>query len=67
LAASELEKVFDNEELGLTAISYHVRTMAKAGVLKRVKVERVRGSKKWIYAFSEEVRTENLPEGCTKS
>lgn len=56
LAASDLEKVFDDEELNLTTISYHVRTMAKVGVLERVKVERVRGGKKQLYVFSGEVR-----------
>jgi hypothetical protein len=66
LAASDLEKVFDDEELNLTTISYHVRTMAKVGVLERIKIERIRGGKKQLYVFSGEVR-KNSPEICTKS
>ncbi len=65
LAASDLEKVFDDGGLSLTVISYHVRTMAKVGILKRIKVEPVRGGQKQIYVFSEEVR-KTLREGCPK-
>jgi Helix-turn-helix domain len=52
LSASELEKVFDDEEFGLSRISYHVRTLAKAGILRMVRQRQVRGSIQTFYVFS---------------
>jgi DNA-binding transcriptional ArsR family regulator len=61
LAASELSRVFDDDEgLDLSTISYHVRTLAKVGVLTQVKVKPVRGGKKRIYTFSGAVRRQEF-------
>lgn len=57
LSASELAKVFDNEKLRLPSISYHVRALAAIGVLKRVRVEQVRGARKQMYALSKMVKS----------
>jgi DNA-binding transcriptional ArsR family regulator len=57
LSASELEKVFgDAEELSLSSISYHVRTLGELGVLTRIKEEQVRGGWKRIYVLSDKVK-----------
>jgi hypothetical protein len=37
-------RLFSHEDLGLSHISYHVRALAKIGVLRKVRERRVRGS-----------------------
>jgi DNA-binding transcriptional ArsR family regulator len=54
LSASELEKIFGGS-LSVSAISYHVTTLAKLGVLERVDEFQIRGAWKKLYAFSPAV------------
>ncbi len=51
LSASELEQVFD-ATLSTSAISYHVVTLARWGVLKRVGKQKVRGTWKRLYRLA---------------
>jgi len=44
LSSTDLMKLFAREDMGLSHISYHVRALAKIGVLKKVRERRVRGS-----------------------
>lgn len=49
LSSSDLAKLFDREDMPLSNISYHVRALAKMGVLKKVRERRVRGSIETFY------------------
>jgi DNA-binding transcriptional regulator GbsR (MarR family) len=60
LSASELEEVFDGA-LSISAISYHVTTLAKVGVLKQTDKRRVRGAWKTLYYFSPTVLKADAP------
>jgi hypothetical protein len=51
LSARDLSKVFE-DEWGLSAISYHVRTLAEAGTLRVIRRRQVRGSIETFYFFS---------------
>jgi predicted transcriptional regulator len=55
LSASELDKVFDSR-FGVSQVSYHVRTLAEAGVIRKVRQEQVRGSIKTFFAFAVAAR-----------
>jgi DNA-binding transcriptional ArsR family regulator len=52
LSASELEKAFGGS-LGVSTISYHVRTLASLGILERVAKVEVRGAWKRVYRLAE--------------
>ncbi len=51
LSASDLTKVIDDEEYGLSHVSYHVVKLAKAGALEVVGQRYVRGSIEKFYFF----------------
>lgn len=55
LSASELERIFDGEQ-STSAISYHVNTLAKVGIVKQVEMQQVRGTWKRLYAFTAAVK-----------
>jgi hypothetical protein len=55
LSASELEQVFDGSQ-GTSAISYHLTTLAKIGIVKLVDMQQVRGAWKRLYVFTSAVR-----------
>lgn len=48
LSPTDLSEVFD-KQIDLSSISYHVTTLAKAGVLTKVRTRRVRGSVETFY------------------
>ena len=52
LSASELENVFDRK-LSTSAISYHVVTLARWGVLKPAGKQKVRGAWKRLYRLAD--------------
>lgn len=51
MSASDLTKVIDDEEIGLSHVSYHMVTLAKAGAIKVVRRRRIRGSTEKFYFF----------------
>lgn len=51
LSASELEKVLDGAVV-VSNISYHVRSLARAGVLQLVEKQRIRGTWRRRYALN---------------
>jgi hypothetical protein len=51
LSATDLAKSFDRE-FGLSHISYHLKTLAKAGVLKSTGQRQVRGTTETFYFFA---------------
>jgi hypothetical protein len=55
LSASELEQVFDGKQ-STSAISYHMTTLAKIGIVKLVDKEQVRGAWKRLYVFTSAVK-----------
>lgn len=55
LSASELEDVFEGKQ-STSAISYHVTTLAKIGIVKQVEMQQVRGAWKRLYVFTSAVR-----------
>ncbi len=55
LSASELERVFEGGQ-STSAISYHMTTLAKIGVVKQVEMQQVRGAWKRLYVFTAAVR-----------
>lgn len=55
LSPSELEYVF-GERLSVSAISYHVNSLVKYGVLRRQGKHKVRGAWKTLYVFSSAVK-----------
>lgn len=52
LSASDLTKVIDDEEFGLSHVSYHMVKLAKAGVIEVVGQRQVRGSLEKFYFFA---------------
>jgi hypothetical protein len=52
LSASELTHVIGDDEFGLSHISYHMVTLAKAGALTVVRRRHVRGSVEKFYFFT---------------
>lgn len=51
LSPKELDRIFD-EEFGVSLVSYHMRTLAGAGVVERVRQQSVRGALQSFYALS---------------
>lgn len=48
LSPTDLSEIFD-KQIDLSSVSYHVRTLAKSGVLTKVRTRRVRGSVETFY------------------
>lgn len=55
ISASELEDVFEGKQ-STSAISYHVTTLAKLGIVEQVEMRQVRGTWKRLYVFTAAVR-----------
>ncbi|HXS32895.1 MAG TPA: helix-turn-helix domain-containing protein [Solirubrobacterales bacterium] len=55
LSASELEHVLDRKH-STSAISYHMNTLAKIGIVKQVEMQQVRGAWKRLYVFTAAVK-----------
>src|SRR4051794_39587670 len=55
LSASELEHVFDRKQ-STSAISYHMLTLAKIGIVEQVEMQQVRGTWKRLYIFTPAVK-----------
>jgi hypothetical protein len=51
LSAVDFRKLFEDEGYGTSYLSYHVSTLAKAGVLVQVGTRQVRGAVKKSYFF----------------
>ncbi|HEV7398659.1 MAG TPA: helix-turn-helix domain-containing protein [Solirubrobacterales bacterium] len=56
LSASELEDVFERKQ-STSAISYHMTTLAKIGIVKQVEMQQVRGAWKRLYVFTDAVKS----------
>jgi predicted transcriptional regulator len=56
LSASELEYVFDRKQ-STSAISYHMNTLAKIGIIEQVEMQQVRGTWKRLYVFTSAVKS----------
>jgi hypothetical protein len=55
LSASELEDVFERRQT-TSAISYHMTTLAKIGIVEQVEMRQVRGAWKRLYVFTPAVK-----------
>lgn len=55
LSASDLERVFDGK-IGLSAVSYHLKSLRKWEAVRRVRKRQVRGAVESHYFFTEEIR-----------
>lgn len=55
LSASELEHVLDRKQ-STSAISYHMNTLAKIGIVEQVSMQQVRGTWKHLYVFTAAVK-----------
>jgi hypothetical protein len=55
LSASELEDIFERKQT-TSAISYHMTTLAKIGIVKQVEMQQVRGAWKRLYVFTAAVK-----------
>ncbi len=55
LSASELERIFDCKQ-STSAISYHMNTLAKIGIVKLADMQQVRGTWKRLYVFTSAVK-----------
>src|SRR4029077_11552009 len=51
LSPKELDRLFD-EEFGVSLVSYHMRTLADAGVVERVRQAAVRGAVQTFYTLA---------------
>jgi hypothetical protein len=51
LSPKELERVFD-EVVGVSLVSYHMRTLADVGVVERVRQQAVRGAVQSFYTLA---------------
>ena len=51
LSPKELDRMFD-EEFGVSLVSYHMRTLADAGVVEMVRQQAVRGAVQSFYALA---------------
>jgi len=54
MSASDLDKVFDRRP-GLGHVSYHLRELAKAGVVKQTRTRQVRGAIERFYRLSDQM------------
>jgi hypothetical protein len=52
LSATDFTKMFAEEKLNLSRLSYHVTTLADAGVLEEAGRRKVRGSTEKFYFFT---------------
>ncbi len=57
LSASELTKMFDDRDLNLSRVSYHVSSLAKAGGLVKIRERKVRGAVEKYFFFSPSTKT----------
>lgn len=55
ISASELEDVFEGKQT-TSAISYHMTTLAKIGIVEQVEMQQVRGAWKRLYVFTAAVK-----------
>jgi len=55
LSASELEDVFERKQT-TSAISYHLTTLAKIGIVEQVEMQQVRGAWKHLYIFTPAIK-----------
>jgi predicted transcriptional regulator len=55
LSASELEQILDRKQ-STSAISYHLLTLAKIGIVELAGMQQVRGAWKRLYVFTAAVR-----------
>ena len=61
LSPKELDRIFD-EQFGVSLVSYHMRTLADAGAVKRVRQQAVRGAVQSFYVLSaKEPASHSLP------
>jgi hypothetical protein len=51
LSPKQLDQLFD-EEFGVSLVSYHMRTLAKLGVVERVRQQAVRGAVQSFYTLA---------------
>jgi len=51
LSPKELDRIFD-EQFGVSLVSYHMRTLADAGVVERVRQQAVRGAVQSFYTLA---------------
>jgi hypothetical protein len=51
LSPKELDRIFD-DEYGVSLVSYHMRTLAKVGVVERVRQQAVRGAVQSFYTLA---------------
>ncbi|HEY0390582.1 MAG TPA: hypothetical protein VGC63_02605 [Solirubrobacterales bacterium] len=56
LSASELEHILERKQ-STSAISYHMNTLAKIGVIEQVEMQQVRGTWKRLYVFTSAVKS----------
>ncbi|HEX4668432.1 MAG TPA: helix-turn-helix domain-containing protein [Solirubrobacterales bacterium] len=52
LSATDLTKLFDDDDFGLSHVSYHLLKLAEAGAIKVVRRRKVRGSVEKFYFFA---------------
>jgi hypothetical protein len=55
LSASELEQVFEGKQ-STSAISYHMNTLAKIGIIELAEMQQVRGTWKRLYVFTSAIK-----------
>jgi predicted transcriptional regulator len=55
LSASELEDVLERRQT-TSAISYHMTTLAKIGIVEQVEMQQVRGAWKRLYVFTRAIK-----------
>jgi repressor of nif and glnA expression len=55
LSASDLERVFDRR-VGLSAVSYHLKSLGKRQAVRRVRKRQVRGAVESHYFFTDAIR-----------
>ena len=56
MSATDLDKALDNR-FGLGNVSYHLRELAKAGVVKQARTRRVRGAVERYFRLSDQMLT----------
>jgi DNA-binding transcriptional ArsR family regulator len=52
LSATDLTKLLDDDDFGLSHVSYHLLKLAEAGVIEVVRRRKVRGSVEKFYFFA---------------
>lgn len=56
LSATDLTKLFDDPELSVSRISYHLNSLARQGVLIRTHERQVRGAVERFYSCAKKLR-----------